>query len=101
MEKEVIIATILRKLFWMRKIGKSHTPFSNLPKGFPKDMWEEVRNIGKELIKKNYILSGKHNYGLGISLNPRRLKDITKIIEKIYSDFKRFYFSFPFYFKIF
>lgn len=88
MEKEVITASLLRKLFWMRKIGASHTPYDNLPKGFPKDMWADVRKIGKELIKKNYLLGKKHNYGLGVSLNPKKLNEVTKIIEKIYPNFK-------------
>jgi len=89
MEKEVITASILRKLFWMRKIGNSHTSFDNLPKGFPKHMWKDVRNIGKELIKKDYLLSGKHNYGLGISLNPRTIGEIIEIIEKVYPNFDK------------
>ena len=89
MEKEVIIASIFRKLFWMKKIGTSHTSFDNLPKGFPRDMWADVRKVGKELIRKNYLIAGKHNYGLGISLNPGRLGEIVKMIEKIYPNFKK------------
>jgi len=89
MEKQVIIASIFRKLFWMKKIGASHTPFDNLPKSFPRDMRKDVRKIGKELIRKNYLLTGKHNYGLGISLNPKRLNEIVEIIEKVYLNFKK------------
>jgi len=89
MEKEVIIASIFRKLFWMKKIGASHTAFDNLPKSFPRDLWGDVKKIGKELIRRNYLLAGKHNYGLGISLNPKRLSEIVEIIEKIYPNFER------------
>lgn len=89
MQKDLIIASIFRKLFWMKKIGGSHTSFDNLPKGFPPSRWAEVKDIGKELIRKNYLLTGKHKYGLGISLNPRKLGEIVKIIEKVYPDFKR------------
>ena len=89
MEKEVIIASIFRKLFWMKKIGASHTAFDNLPKSFPRDMWRDVKKAGKELIRKNYLLAGEHNYGLCISLNPKRLNEIVKIIEKVYSNFER------------
>ncbi|GAI24325.1 unnamed protein product [marine sediment metagenome] len=89
MEKEVIIASIFRKLFWMKKIGASHTAFDNLPKGFPRDMWKDVRKIGKELIRRNYLLARKHNYGFGISLNPKRLNEIVEIIEKVYPNFER------------
>ena len=72
MEKDVLIASIFRKLAWMRKIGKSHAPIDNLPKGFPRDSWKEVRKVGKELIREGYLLCGKQNYGLGISLNPEK-----------------------------
>lgn len=89
MEKEVIIASIFRKLFWMKKIGASHTSFDNLPKGFPRNMWKDIKKIGKELIRKNYLLTGKHSYGMGISLNPKRLNEIVEIIEKIYPNFER------------
>ena len=87
--EELIIASILRKLFWMKKIGKSHTSFDNLPKGFPRNMQKKVKKTGKELIKKGYLLSGKHNYGLGISLNPKKLDEIIKLIEKVYPNPKR------------
>lgn len=88
MEKDVIIASIFRKLAWMHKIGESHTSVDNLPKGFPRDNWKEVRKVGKELIREGFLLCGKHNYGLGISLNPKKLPEIIEIIEKIYPDFK-------------
>lgn len=89
MQKELIISSIFRKLFWMKKIGSSHTSFDNLPKGFPPGIWADVKDIGKELIRKNYLLTGKHKYGLGISLNPRKLREIVEIIEKVYPDFKK------------
>ena len=91
MEKEVIVASIFRKLFWMRKIGASHTAFDNLPKSFPRDMGADLKKVGKELIRKNYLLARKHNYGLGISLNPKRLGEIVKITKKIYPSFKKRY----------
>jgi len=65
------------------------TAFDNLPKSFPRDMQEDVRKIGKELIRRNCLLAGKHNYGLGISLNSKKLNKIVKIIKKIYPNFER------------
>lgn len=86
-EKE-IIATLFRKLFLIGKIGHSHTPFENLPKGFPPDIRGEVKKIAKKLIKQGFLLSGKHNYGLGVSLNNKKLLEIEKIIEEFFPELK-------------
>jgi len=85
---EEIIATLFRKLFLMGKIGNSHTPFENLQKGFSSEIRGEVKKIAKKLINKGFLLSSKHNYGVGISLNNKRLLEIEKIIVKIFPELK-------------
>ncbi len=84
MEKELIAATLFRKLLDMGKIGSSHTPFENLPKGFPKDVRGDVKKVAKELIRRRFLLASKHNYGLGVSLNTSRLNEIEEIIDKFF-----------------
>ena len=72
--------TILRKLYIHKKIGGSHTSIDNLPKGFPKQLHKDVLVAAKELIKEGFLLSKPTHYGLEVSLNPRRINDIEKII---------------------
>jgi len=84
MEEEVIIATLLKKLYLAGKIGHSHTPFENLPKGFPSDIGKEVKRMAKMLARKGLLILSKHNYGVGASLNPRQLEEIKAIIEKVF-----------------
>lgn len=86
-EKE-IIATLFRKLFLMGKIGHSHTSFDNLPKSFPPEIRKQVKKISKKLINKGFLLSGKHNYGLGVSLNNKRILEIEKIIIEVFPELK-------------
>jgi hypothetical protein len=86
-EKE-IIATIFRKMFLIGEIGSSHTPFENLQKSFPSELRKEVKKIRKNLINKGYLLAQKHNYELGISLNPKKLIEIEKIIVEVFPELK-------------
>ena len=86
-EKE-ITATLFRKLFIIGKIGHSHTSFENLPKSFPPETREQVKKTAKKLINKGLLLSGKHNYGLGVSLNNKRLLEIEKIIVEVFPELK-------------
>ena len=86
-EKE-IVATLLRKLFLMGKIGHAHTSFDNLPKSFPSEVRKQVKKLAKKLINQGLLLSGKHNYGLGVSLNNKRIIEIEKIIVDEFPELK-------------
>lgn len=79
---EKLTIKLIRKLYRLRKIVASHTLMENLPKGFPKHLRREIKDIVKDLIKEGFLLARKHNYGLGVSLNPERLDEIEKIIEE-------------------
>lgn len=83
-----IIATLFKKLFLMGKIGHSHTSFDNLPKGFPPKVRKQVKKIAKKLINKGFLLSSKHNYGLGVSLNNKRIFEIEKIIIEVFPELR-------------
>lgn len=86
-EKE-IITTLFRKLFLMGKIGHSHTGFDNLPTSFPPEIRKEVKKTAKKLIRKGFLLSGKHNYGLGVSLNNKKIREIEKVIVEVFPELK-------------
>jgi len=73
---------ILRKMFRLRVIGGKHTAIEHLTKGLPKHAVGEAKNIVKELVKEGLILQKSTSYGLQVSLNPEKIDEIAKIIEK-------------------
>jgi len=81
MVDEEIRKSLLRKLVYLRKWGGSHTSFDNLPKGFPSHLRGEVKDIAKELIKKEFLLSKPTSYGIEVSLNPDKKKEIEELIR--------------------
>ncbi|RLG19758.1 hypothetical protein DRN77_08440 [Methanosarcinales archaeon] len=78
----VLKATILKKLKRRGKWGNAHTRFDRLTAGIPKHLKGETKNVAKDLIKSGLLFSKSTSYGLEISLNPKRRKDIDMIIEK-------------------
>ena len=81
MNEEIIKKTLLRKLVYMGKWGNSHTSFDNLPKGFPTHLRGDVKDIAKKLIKEKLLLSKPTSYGLEVSLNSRKKKEIEILID--------------------
>lgn len=71
---------ILHKLTRLGKFMHSHTSIDNLPKGFPTDIRGKVKDMVKELIKENILLTKPTNYGLEISINPEHKESIAKYI---------------------
>ena len=72
---------ILGKLYRHRYIGGRHTSMDNVPKGFPKSETGNIEKVLKSLIKEDYILKKPTSYGTEICLNPRKIKEIRKIID--------------------
>ena len=72
--KRFILRKLVRKRMWMHK----HTSIHNLPKGLPDYLrnTKEVRKVIQELLKKGFLLSKPTNYGLEISLNIKKKKEI-------------------------
>lgn len=80
---EEIKAKLLFKLARRRKWGNSHTAFDNLNKGFkPKDH-EKVKRAAEQLIKENYLLKKPTGYGLHVSLNHKKAKEIKATINEL------------------
>lgn len=82
MEELAIKKTILRKLVYLNKWGGAHTSFDNLPKGFPGYIRGEVKDVAKQLIKENFILAKPTSYGLEVSLNPDKKKEIEDLVRE-------------------
>lgn len=72
---------ILGKLYRHRYIGGRHTSLDNVPKGFPKSETKNISKALKSLVKEDYILQKPTSYGTEICLNPRKIKEIRKIID--------------------
>ncbi len=79
MNEHEITAALLRKLVYLGKWGGSHTSIDNLPKGFPKEVRGTVKELAKELIKREFLLAKPTSYGLEVSLNPKKKKEIEEI----------------------
>ncbi|MFQ6056675.1 MAG: hypothetical protein ACE5J3_11920 [Methanosarcinales archaeon] len=74
---EIKILSKLRRNFY---IGSRHTSEDNVIKGFPKHERKEVKKAVKKLIRKGYLISKPTSYGLEVSINPRRMHEINKIL---------------------
>jgi len=73
---------ILRKLYRHRIIGGRHTAVEHLTRGLPKHAVGEAKNAINELVKEGLILSKPTSYGLQVSLNPKTIDKVSKIIEE-------------------
>lgn len=82
-DENKIKATILYHLRRKRVIGGVHTHFDTLRRGFPSHLGKDINKIAKELIKKGWILTKPTSYGLQVSLNKNKLKEIEEFIKKI------------------
>lgn len=64
---------------WMHK----HTNINNLPKGLSNELRvsKEVKKAIEELLKERILLSKPTHYGLEVSLNPEKIREIDGLIE--------------------
>jgi len=72
---------ILQKMYEHNLIGEKHTSEDNIPKGFPKHLRGDVKKALDKLIRKGYVLPKITSYGLEVSLNPRQIAEIRKLIS--------------------
>lgn len=82
-DEKKIRATILYHLRRKKVIGGVHTPFDTVIRGFPSHLGKDIKKIAEELIKAGYILKKITNYGLHISLNKDKIKDIEGFIKNV------------------
>ena len=79
-KNQIIEKQLLRKLMKQRMWGHKHTSFDNLPKGFPRHLYKEVKKIAKKLVKESILLAKITNYGTEVSLNPKMKREIEEIL---------------------
>ena len=79
--KRFILRKLVRHRIWMHK----HTSIHNLPKGLPDYLRskKEVKKVIEDLLKEGLLLSKPTHYGLEISLNINRKKEIEDFIGTI------------------
>lgn len=77
--KKFILRKLVRKRMWLHK----HTSIHNLPKGLPEYLrnGKEVRKAVEELLKKSLLISKPTDYGLEVSLNIKKKKEIEDFID--------------------
>lgn len=82
-ERLIIKKFIVRKLYRQRTWFHKHTNINNLPKGLSNKLRisKEVKKAIKELLKEQILLSKPTHYGLEVSLNPKKLKEIEELID--------------------
>ena len=81
---EQIKQHILKKLFDMRCWMGKHTSIHNMQKGLPGHARDQkvISKVVNELVQKEWIFSKPTHYGLELSLNIEKKKDIEEYIEK-------------------
>ena len=82
-DENKIKATILYNLRRKKVIGGVHTHFDTLKRGFPSHLGKDIKKIANELIKERFIVTKPAPYGLQVSLNKNRLKEIEEFIKKV------------------
>jgi len=81
MNMDIFQKAILGKLYKLRYVGGRHTSEDNVIKGFPKHAKGDLKKALKALIKEGYVVPKPTSYGLEVSLNPRMIGDIRKLLE--------------------
>ena len=87
MDNDTIRAKLLFSLARKRKWGGSHTAYENMLRQFKSEALEKaglknVKNIAEELMKRGLILKKPTHYGLQVSLNPKKVEKIKRIIKE-------------------
>jgi len=77
--KKFIVRKLYRKRMWLHK----HTNINNLPKGLSNKLRisKGVKKAIEDLLKEQILLSKPTQYGLEVSLNPKKIKEIEKYTE--------------------
>jgi len=82
-ERKLIKQFIVRKLYRQRMWLHKHTNINNLPKGLSNKLRvsKQVKKAIDELLKDKILLSKPTHYGLEISLNPKKIKEIEELAD--------------------
>lgn len=80
--KNVLAATLLNRLVLRGKWGGAHASYDKIVHGVPGHLRGDAKDVMDELIKVDYVLSKPTHYGIEVSLNPRKQKEILEFIDK-------------------
>jgi len=81
-DENKIKATMLYHLRRRKVIGGVHAPYDTLRRGFPSHLGKNIDKIAKELIKEKFIATKPTSYGLQVSLNKEKLKEIEDLFQR-------------------
>ncbi len=81
--EDKVKATILYHLRRKRVIGAKHTHYDTLKMGFPSHLGRDIEKVAKALIKQGYLITKPTSYGLQVSLNIEKMKEIEDFIKKV------------------
>ena len=82
-DEDNIKATLFYNLRKKRRIGEKHTSFDNLKFGFPSHIGKDILKIARELVRQGYLITKPTSYGLQVSLNKGRIKEVEEFIKKV------------------
>lgn len=82
-DEDKIKATILYHLRRKKVIGGIHTHFDTLKKGFPSHLGKDINKISRQLIRQGFIITKPTSYGLQVSLNKNKIKEIDEFIFEV------------------
>jgi len=77
-------AKILYKLMRLGKWEHAHTSIDNLIKGFPKHKRGDIRKLIPKLIKRGFLHAKPTAYGIEVSLNIEKKKEIEELIARYF-----------------
>lgn len=77
--KNFIVRKLYRKRMWLHK----HTNINNLSKGLSNKLRvsKQVKKVIEELLNEQILLSKPTHYGLEVSLNPKKIREIEELID--------------------
>ena len=80
--RNVLRATILKKLKRRGKWGEAHMSVDKLTSGIPKHLRGLAEEVVEDMIRERVLLTKPTSYDLEVSLNPRKKAEIKRIINK-------------------
>lgn len=81
MEIEELKGFIVKRLYRRGYIGSRHTAIEHLQKGLPWHIRGTVSEAMHELVKEDLLLLKPTSYGLHVSLNQRKRKEIERYLK--------------------
>ena len=84
LNEKQIMADLLYKFYNLgRWKGHGHMSIEDAVRGFPSHLVGYIKKkVIKNLVKEGFLLITKHAYGIGLSLNMSKLKEIEYMIER-------------------